>query len=376
MMNCSSKDCYRGGFCRLQGLLKLSMLVLFMLVGVCFFCNKKSMAKSAIISLNVNRPYVNYDVDNDGKNDTIQARSKTKGSTNTLKVILNNKVIYKHKEPEGVAEVSLIKMKKKRTLLYVAHLGEDDSGPREIYLFRGPKWTRLINLNSSKAEAVYGRYAGSPDTVTAKTLTIRYQEMSYMVGAAEYDMTYTFKKDKLIPPTEAADLYIMKQGSNAYKKDAHLIAKEELPVYSAPAEPGDGAATGAAATVTKATGLTHLIYPTGMIGHTGGIAILTDSTGMIGQPEQSGNMSAVFGISGVNDTVDPDSETGTTEEPVTQITTIHAGDDCVFERIIRVNYKPWFEVTIGGVTGWIPAMEDAIGDDGMGRYFQDILMYG
>ena len=61
---------------------------------------------------------------------------------------------------------------------------------------------------------------------------------------------------------------------------------------------------------------------------------------------------------------------------MTQITTIHAGDDCVFERIIRVNYKPWFEVTIGGVTGWIPAMEDAIGDDGMGRYFQDILMYG
>ncbi len=304
--------------------LRTILFLTLALFGVCFLSEKESQAKSEIVSLNVNRPYVNYDVDNDGKKDSIEARSKDKGSDNILRVILNNKVIYKHKEPEGVAEVSLICMKKKRTLLYVAHLGEDDSGPREIYLFRGKKWTRLINLNPSKEEAVYGRYTGTPDATTASTLTIHYHELSYMIGATEYELTYTFKSDKLILPTDPVDVYVMKQGSSAYKRNAHLTAKQEMPVYSMAAEPS--------------------------------------------VPNDTGD--------GTGDGSIQDGEGSTPEETSTQIATVNSGDDVIINQFVRVNSRAWYQVTVGSTTGWIPAMKDGIGDDGMGRYFQDILLYG
>ncbi|MBO4395732.1 MAG: hypothetical protein J5819_05245 [Eubacterium sp.] len=333
--------------------LRVLLFLILVLGGVCFFRDKNSLAKSEIVSLNMNRPYLNYDVDNDGKADRIEARSKNKGSNNILRIILNNKVIYKHKEPEGVPEVSLIRMKKKRTLLYVAHLGEDDSGPREIYLFRGKKWTRLINLNPSKDESVYGRYAGSPDATTASTLTIRYQELSYMIGATEYEITYSFKSDRLVPPTDPVDVYVMKQGSSAYKRNAHLTAKEEMPVYSMAAEPDGGAATGAAVSFGDAT-------------------VMIDSFAMIRHSERNSNPVGVFGMP----VADKGDESDVVAETSSQIATINPGDDVIINRFIRVNSRPWFQVTIGEITGWIPAMKDGVGDDGMGRYFKDLLFYG
>ena len=282
---------------------KLLLLAVTALAGICFLPGKTSSAKSEIVSLNVNRPYVNYDVNNDGKKDRIEVLSKDKGDINILRIRLNNKIIYKHKEAEGYAEVSLIRMKKKRTLLYVAHLGVDDIGPREIYMFRGAKWKRLINLNPTKEEKVYDTYRGSPDGVSSTTVTIRYEDLNYMVGATEYVLTYSFSDDRLIPPVSPVDVYIMKQGSSAYKKNVHLIAKQEMPVY-----------------VTT--------------------EISTET------PEAS------------------------------QIATIRPGDDVIVRQFIRVDSKPWFQVSIGDVTGWIPSMELITDEDGSGHWFADIMMYG
>ena len=219
----------------MKRVVRLTAIMAVMMMGILISSNA-SLAKDGITTLKKNKVYKAYDVTGDGKADKIKVISKTKkkNDMNTMKIMINGKQAFKHKEYCGTPYVSIIQLEDGQNMISVFHSGLNDYGVRTINTYVDSKWKKIMNLNSTKIEDKYDGPAGSPIAVSGNAVTIQFGCQSAMTGISKYSMDYLYTDGKLELQTPIADYAILKlgKGEQDFKYDETMIARMEMDVYN------------------------------------------------------------------------------------------------------------------------------------------------
>ena len=218
----------------MKKVIRLTVVMAVMMLGVLLGAST-GQAKGNLVKLKKNKLYTKYDVTADGKADKVKVISKTKKKNymNTMKLQINGKVVFKHKESSGEPIVQLVFLEDNQSLISIFHRGDNDYGERLIFSYAGSKWKKLMDLNGTKVEAKYDNPEGSVTAVSGNAVTISYAVQSAMVGLSSYSMDYLYTDGKLELQTPIVDYYIYKNTKEPgdYVKGQTMTARKEMQVY-------------------------------------------------------------------------------------------------------------------------------------------------
>lgn len=156
------------------------------------------------VSLKANKKYTAYDINRDGKKDTIEIKDYVAGDDNIAlactKVFVNGKCALTAKDWEWGYHydetIQLIMLKNGKVYLFVDLRGEDADGPIDIYQYKNEKFKKCINIVNELKYVGYHTYA-KVKKVEGNKIIITARSMSYAAASVDMEWIYEYKNGKL-----------------------------------------------------------------------------------------------------------------------------------------------------------------------------------
>ena len=167
-----------------------------------------------------------YDLDGDGKKESVQIKSGKKDDDRYYEayIYIDGKRAVTAKEPYGFYSVDaqILIMDEKNVFIYLTPYGDNDDGSKVIYQYKDGKLKKSIDLES------LGRYA-NVEEVSKNKITMRIRRTWSAIGCFSYKCSLVCKNGKLEPETKTYALYSYSPTQKTSKP--YLTAKNNMQLY-------------------------------------------------------------------------------------------------------------------------------------------------
>lgn len=200
------------------------------------YARSKKVKNPTVVNLSLNTTYTGYDVNGDGKADTIRI-SSIKSDDNAemetgLKVKINGKEALRKKECYYyILFASLYTLKNGKVYLYLYNPGDDDDAYYcGLYQYQKGKLKCVINMNRFYGSDKLGYHTnGSVKAVSGNKITVDISQQNYEIGGISVSFDYIYSKGKLVKRTNMTRNFVCWAADD---NGGRLTARNSIRVYT------------------------------------------------------------------------------------------------------------------------------------------------
>lgn len=213
----------------------ISVLTMFLAIGLVIIFSRPVNAAANGISLNANRTYTAYDVTGDGVNDKIRIKAADQTDDEaytTLAVSVNGKMAYRLKNTRFFNVIANIyTLKNGQPFLYLYAPAENGDGPVCALLkYTNGKFRKALDF--TEILSGYGSHCvGKVTSLNGNRIVITESIVSYSLGINAINFTYKYVNGKFIPASRYGSY---KEIYSADGNSRYFTVNNDLPAYTRP----------------------------------------------------------------------------------------------------------------------------------------------
>ncbi|MDO5391240.1 MAG: hypothetical protein Q4F24_09160 [Eubacteriales bacterium] len=185
-------------------------------------------ATSGVTTLQTNKTYQSYDLDGDGKKDSIQMRTSQSGYKMLASVYVNGKKVYNMPNNHWwqSAGIKMITLGNGKNFVYAWMEGESMSCDR-ILQYKNKKMSTVVDINNLmkkyQSKSYVSWYPSNGIKVSGNTMSVKVSSMNWTIAGASFIFQYKYKDGTLKRVSysgviENSGVYIVDKKFPVYKK--------------------------------------------------------------------------------------------------------------------------------------------------------------